>query len=400
MLRKIESVDIITSAICNLKCSYCIIDQDIVDHERVVEWSGNVIEDISKFPIEKVKNLSIWGCEPALTLLEFEQPLLELIDKGLERISISSNFSNVDPFIHFIELLISKKSKVSLSLQVSIDGPDELTGQSRGISTDKIIGNVNKLVDYIKNKPIKVDMHQKATWSAIELEKIARDLNLLKEYYGSVAELSEIFNKLYKKPDKTYYTCPTFSLPYNFTVSDGHNLDIVMGESIKMKEANPNVMVLFERELFSLFKYRLPFVGKCSAGSSMVCFSPGSVGTCQDILLKGYLTPYIKFPFKISKPEDMIYLRYVAEGSASFDKFRFRNIQVLINELAMSGQIRSEYLNKEKALVFAYLIANTVVCYVKRLAKGSMFMTDTGIIRLLGQLNLFSLLRRLKNVGK
>ena len=387
-----KTLELITSSLCNLNCVYCYRDNNIEEHERILNWSSSLVDDVEKHHelFKDIDQISLWGGEPTTSIHAFIEPLKKLLQRytNVKKVLISTNFTNIEPFIPLIEALLDVD--VIITFQISIDGPNNIMLQSRGILVETIFDNIKKIHELFKNT--KIDYLTKATWGSETLELLSDYPQLVDEYYSFMEDLKDYYKLIsysdttsgyFKMSNKAFYV-----IPHTYSVKDGMNFKKVMEESVKLKKEKPSIMIPFQFTIDVMANEYHYGTGKCSGGTTTYACSKDGLAGCHRSAI------YNEPPFLVY---DINKSRYIIEGFKLFDKFRFKAIQILINELALSGQIRREYLKKEKALIFSKFIASSVSCHVENYrSNGSMFLTSNGLIRLLGQFDLISLLEEYK----
>ena len=132
--------------------------------------------------------LKYGGGEPSLYLYRAKDLITDLCNnnKDFHIVFFSSNFcsnnfrENVSDFVKFLS---GFDRKITLEIQVSIDGPEELTDMQRGVGvTQKVIDNFNWLVNYDLPKSIDLRLHCKPTLD-IETFKNFLDKEYIIKYY-------------------------------------------------------------------------------------------------------------------------------------------------------------------------------------------------------------------------
>lgn len=235
-------ISIMTTSLCNLKCSYCYICKDNgvlakLDKEIEKKFSdGSYItqikNDFTKEDIENIEQIQWWGGETTLFLHRATNNLeqfYELFPK-LYRFFISSNF--VSPrFNEEIELYIRKLEEMSdkygrkmyLELQMSVDGPEEINDKNRGKGvTKKLLENYNKLLN-LKFDKSKVDL------LVITKPTLSVDTFYYFDSKEKVIEYYKFFNDNlylpYLKQKEKYFNLilgiPNYAEPYSYTKEDG-----------------------------------------------------------------------------------------------------------------------------------------------------------------------------------
>lgn len=183
-LKELVGVSAISSAVCNLKCSFCFLSQNKAYKEfnEIVRkaWQDgsyvtNMRNTVLAYPADplKVEHFQLWGGE---TLLSIEDVAMnvEKIYKAfpnIERWSISTNWSiDVSKFFKFLETINKYcNKKTTINLQLSIDGPEgEISEKGHHVSWSIYYKNFEEFTNLMNNnrlKNIKIDMSINATVS-------------------------------------------------------------------------------------------------------------------------------------------------------------------------------------------------------------------------------------------
>ena len=137
-MKKIASITFISSAMCNLNCSFCYLNKNIAYssfNTLVLQaWKDktyikNVCTSLDKLNIDKtsINTISLWGGETLLSITDVTNNLKEIYQSfpNITNWMVSTNWtSNVYDIFDFLKA-IDKYSKypTEFSLQLSIDGP-------------------------------------------------------------------------------------------------------------------------------------------------------------------------------------------------------------------------------------------------------------------------------------
>ena len=150
--------------LCNLRCSYCFIDKNKglteIDNllKQSFEQENYYIDFISKhYKPEEVKIIEFWGGEPTLGFDRLDKTLTQILEKYylIDEIQFSSNFTT-SSFIKDIESLFNIFKKFPtrnflIDIQMSYDGPGELTNKCRGKNVaERVKENYVSLVLFLK----------------------------------------------------------------------------------------------------------------------------------------------------------------------------------------------------------------------------------------------------------
>ena len=196
------------TATCNLKCKYCYIDKSpcLVEIDELLKnsYNSDYYFNFAKELVDKntLKKIEFWGGEPSYGLPRFYSLLSKFIDyyPNLEEFVMSTNLTTetfFDDFYGFLKILSNyKERKFLFTLQLSIDGPEEINDKNRGIgTTKKFIKNYKKFLETIEeNTPSNVDIsfHFKSTLTLEDIKNLQTKQNII-DYFKFSDELYEEF---------------------------------------------------------------------------------------------------------------------------------------------------------------------------------------------------------------
>jgi sulfatase maturation enzyme AslB (radical SAM superfamily) len=445
------------SATCNLNCNYCYITKkDGVKkiQQRNVEYikSGKWIKDLKLAYGENLRLIKFWGSEPSLGLkyyIPFLGDLLKEFPK-LNSFYYSSNHMTDWKKCHFefLDSLDEEFYKLGreckVGLQISLDGLPEINDKNRQEgSTEKIIDNVKKLFNELKNKPlkaVKIESHIKPTWSIKEYERAVEDPNIL---YRQITFLDELLSDFKNKFDcdrikfksKGKKSTPAFLIdfPGEYTTQDGKNYASILKSLNILKDENKewnyykNCFVLeeeiFKNELNSINETRnLP--DYCSAAKGTLQLTEdGEFLPCHKYLhlddddyIDDLEMELKTNPEKTSIPKrSTSFLRkklhqtnikrknyksisLLYTGIHNFHRQKIAAVQCLILELACAKQISEKYLNNEKLRnILSLFCVYVMKCPAIQFASfSSIYVPFPGIIRLYGNGALEEILKNIE----
>ena len=223
------------AAICNLKCKYCYIDKNpaLLEIDRLLEESFKDIDYYYNFTKaifpnpEQLQEVQFWGGEPSIGLLRTVDIVNKLVWSypNLKTFMMSSNFTLpdfTDIIINFCNSLPKIDNRIfTFRLQISLDGTEEITDNSRGLGvTKKVLENYFLLLERSKEiqDNVKLELHFKPT---LDNESIA-----LLQTREKVIEYYTFFDKLAQaarahKNIKFYETTPNTASPSPHSQEDG-----------------------------------------------------------------------------------------------------------------------------------------------------------------------------------
>ena len=163
MVCEAHTLVLYTTATCNLNCSYCYIDKNpaLVEIDKILDESFkgdyyiNFIKKMFPNPYQ-LKTMQFWGGEPTLRLDRAFYTVEKVIQNypNFSEIMFSTNFAGdywLDTFKNFMDVLGKYPNRhFIISLQMSIDGPEDINdlGRGKGV-TRKFITNFQNMVKKI-----------------------------------------------------------------------------------------------------------------------------------------------------------------------------------------------------------------------------------------------------------
>ena len=226
MIKEKRTLDFITSASCNINCSYCFLcnkqahkDEDLKIKESLENGSflKNIENTLNKMSIsrDEFDTWFFWGGEPTLYLPIFSFHIKKVLNdfKNITIFSLSTNMVNsADNIISFIKSLEENSDrKITLGIQVSLDGDNNILEKTRGVKYESIQENIYKIIDYVNFahlKKVTISFHFKSTLSFNTIKEIGKTKQNIIDY------LSFFDNELIKIEDK--------SITKNFNLNHGH----------------------------------------------------------------------------------------------------------------------------------------------------------------------------------
>lgn len=423
-----------TTAVCNLNCRYCYIDKnpalktidDILDESFRGDYYFNYAREIFPDP-KQLKEIQIWGGEPSLGYHRAYHTIEKLIPcyPELDTLMTSTNFTTPNFFEEFYGLLkIFEKfspRKFKISLQLSIDGPEEINDISRGKDvTKQFIKHFEKMLTTIKdNLPSNVTLfwHFKPTLDSGTIKLLQTKQKII-EYFQFFEQFYEKAES-YKMPNFEYgYSIPNTACPSPHTKEDG----ILFANYCKLcreleKENKTHHYFKFYNNIISFFPRRPPYDnnnykspgGVCGTGKQVVGLLPyNMISACHN----GFVDLISDYKIESSKrdkaSESSLDFRFFANDKAKArltmtkeelltyesqinyyyqynTKTRLGNIAQLINLLALVNQIDEKYKNHKEALKGAqFITAATSYCIRDNInSTGCMSLYPVGLIKLL-----------------
>ena len=235
---KRECLIFYTTAVCNLKCSYCYIDKNpaLQKIDKILDdsFQGDYYFNFAKKMFsnsEDLKEIGVWGGEPTLRLDRIYYTLEKLIPAypNLKRINFSTNFTTNNWFEQIgglIDVLHKFAPRVfNLDIQLSLDGPTEINDMGRGKGVTKLfIEHWKELLNRIENNfiPDNVVLNTwfKPTLSIETIPLLQTKENIIKDY-----QFIETFKEscIYYESEKFHFelSIPNTACPSPHTKNDG-----------------------------------------------------------------------------------------------------------------------------------------------------------------------------------
>lgn len=240
----LNNLSLFFSSSCNFNCVYCSIhkhracmdenNKELREKIQSGEYANNVISKFSHLQND-MNEISLWGMEPTINADVFDKLIIPLLDffVNVDKISFSTNgWLGYNRLRYFIDCLnkysMDKGRQISLSLQLSIDGPPWITDSSRKNGAADNIVQVAR--DIITNTPadinIKIKMHTKPTLDMEFIRKMLSDESLLIQWYRYFDDIHEELTQLNTNANISvqFNNTPTFVDPGFHTVEDGKDI--------------------------------------------------------------------------------------------------------------------------------------------------------------------------------
>lgn len=422
--------EMFSSAICNLDCNYCYIPktpemQNI--HQNIVHSlrDGSFLSNAKKLYNDKLEYLSLWGAEPTMILNELSKVFFQFLETfpKLKYLNFSTNFvKNIDIILNFINE-IPKDRKFELKIQVSLDGPQEITDINRGLgSTEAIEKNVNYFFSQLNLMDIgelKIISNLKSTWDGDNISLFYEDLNVL---HKTVKYLQNFHNFLPIISNKNiianYVACGTLALPGIYTVEDGKKWATICNELNKLDKEDGrtlnNSYLIYKMRIKRMIDLSSEYFNKfnmftCSGGdSNWLLDDEGNTHMCHRTAF-GAKDKYIEEALKVDKKNrDIDYFKngtlksikknYIADvkdqyevdrlsytmgGYHNFFRLKDSFNMAILKEMVLSGQANKCYLNEEFAGLFSMFLNSSFSCPAEALlTNGSTHLLPVSIIRL------------------
>lgn len=419
-----------STAVCNLKCTYCFIDKNpaLVKIDNILHESfqGDYYFDFAKevFPDpEQLTEIQIWGGEPTLNFHRISEVMKKIINHypNIHELMFSTNLAHdnaVDEIFYLLSEINKCSREITLSLQLSLDGPTYINDTNRGIGvTERFSKNFSRLIAEVdsflsKNEYITIRAFNKSTLDIASIESLQSKEKIIKyfkflEAYQNIAENS-------KHPRFEFNaTVPNTACPLPITVDLGKKFANLCKLTREVMEENSR------EHYFKYYQSITPFdngnykdiqlcnKGCCGTGKICVGLLPNRlistchngftevlstykqyaienaerVSTLQNAFFSDLMTNDMVFPYeKLANYEQQIEEFYNNE-SKNVTMTLVGQIQLL----AAAGQIDAQYKKINKAIEGAlFILSHTSYCVRDNLnTSGTKTITPPNLIKLL-----------------
>jgi sulfatase maturation enzyme AslB (radical SAM superfamily) len=428
--------EIFTSGYCNLNCSYCYIEKN--DHLKKLHQdiikkiqTGEYVKELQSLYGGQLECLAFWGTEPLLTLDLIIPILPKILDTfpKLREFSFSTNLM-VNPLsvIKFIQAL-PKDRDISVKVQISIDGPPEVTDKNRqGSATITIKSNFLKVLRLLQNEELgkkKVKFHFKSTWSIENLNWLNGEESRYRYYFYFFDEWIDLAKGINKQKNihLDLNGIPSMSVPGTYSSEDGKIWAKTCWHLKRLSdEQRQRPFLKHQNSLFNAYTYRLirlfdfsreffskPDMFSCSAGRSQ-----NQLGELQDLHLC-HRSLFMNHPeyekelrnegnwdfhlqqkdrIKLVKEKHIVDINnqlevdrvfYTWSCFQTFSKHKTATTLALIKELVYSKQISEDFADENLATLFSIFINYALGCPMENILQtGSLFTTPVSLFRLFG----------------
>lgn len=418
-----------STAVCNLNCTYCYINKNkgLKAIDRVLEESFadpeyyfDFISDY--FPRSgNLRQLEVWGAETFLHMDRIYATLHKLIGHYpfLRGFFASTNFSYpewTDKVFGLLEQFAKyAPRRFDVTLQLSLDGPEDITDRTRGVGvTKKCLGNFERLLARAGEIPenVSVFLAFKPTLSVDTMYRLDTKEKLV-EYY-------QFFERLIQKvadqnlPNlNVNHPVPNIGVPAPAGKEDGVFFDGLVRNCREIERENG------EKGYFRFYREITPFSTNvrpknedtynypcfnCGTGSTNIGFLPNRlISSCHNgfvDILEDYEREFLANPessvdpklfqpthnkFTHTEAGYKAYERQIANYNAEGSTCRMGCLAGFIRTLAIAGEIEGKYATEEGAFRGAELY-QSCTCNCLRdnyMVTGSTCLQPEGMIKLL-----------------
>ena len=422
-------------------------------HKEVIEYlkSDKFLKDLEAVYGENLEHISLWGTEPTLILDYFTPKLEKYFEtfKNLKAFGFSSNFlTNVESIFRFLKELervsepyVKERAKqrkdatIKVSIQISLDGPDFITDNSRQMgATKKIVENYKKYLQFLeknKFKNIKIESNFKPTLSIEHISLFNKDVTYFDKYFEFFDDLYDEYYKRKELFESEYFTMGlassgTLVVPGTYTSQDGKewalylkNLSSFRHHLIKHSKYKHYKFFAseYDSRLHRLIKYMndaysKPEMMTCSGGDSnwaldnkkqlhichrsfffddnrymdAVMKNKEFIDNWDVSLFENEKITNIKKNFMVDSQDKFEAARfmYVMRGYHEYTEFKESFVYAMLLCLAKAGQASKIYLENDKlALLLCKFLTQTFGCSIENvLNTTSIQLTPISLIRL------------------
>jgi len=417
---RFEAGELLTTGQCPLNCKYCYIPKVPAMHELHADIiksleDGSFLENLHKVVGDKLRYLSFWGTEPALTLPIIAKKLddIERMFPNAKNISFSTSMIMPDPIIDFAKEL--EKRGMNLDLQVSIDGPEFITDENRFPgAAEKIPANTLRFIEKMQGTRTEISLHWKPTLTIENIRAMNEKPERIDEYLSFFRDLEEKISNLNtdsKVNMKRGGYVPSLAVPGKYTSEDGKDfckfLKILHGKGYEST---------YTGRLRRLFSFSDELGAKrrmftCSGGDSNVgvgdhlhichrsfylddpryveaVLEMESLDNWDVSIFNQGMVDHLKqwYMPSIDDERKLLNFDYIMRGYHDFWKLKVTTVEVMAKELALAGQADPLFLeNKSYASLFALFMVTAHSCPMEAvLNTGSMQFTPVSLIRIFG----------------
>lgn len=252
-----NSVCLIASCGCNLKCKYCELaknnnkeyvlkmQQETINAFKDGSYLQNVIKDYEFFnqDLTNIKHISIWGQEPTMILSYFGDAIKDWLQafSNWDSSFFSTN-GGTDPNILYdfiVKLDNNLNHNFTLGIQYSYDGEWSCKTQ-RNIEPAIIKNNFKSLIEKLNEKVlhhVKVNFVFHGVLSAELINYLLEDDSHINDYLIDFDSIIRNYSQLIKNPSCSLDCCPSIFLqqPYDASTTDGINLATLIDKCLRFE---------------------------------------------------------------------------------------------------------------------------------------------------------------------
>lgn len=441
MIEHRHTVVLYTTAVCNLNCRYCFIDKNpaLQQIDKYLEASyldtPNYYLDFAKeaFLQDRLQAVQFWGGEPSLGFHRAYGTIEKFINyfPNLREFMTSTNFVSDIFFQEFFGLINILKQhpdrEFKFYLQLSIDGPEYITDNSRGKGVTKnFIAHFNKLIEDVQNKEnlpdnVSLFLSLKPTLDSSSIQ-LLQTKEAVKDYFIFFEQFQKVYiEKNHRNNVKFNLPIPNTAVPSQHTKEDGQRFANYCKITRELELENKT------NRIFSFYKYITSYVprkpislpitkfsgicsGHCGNGRNSIGLLPNRMVSCCHNGFVDLISDYKRYIMKNESAhlddatiDKQLFKNQHNSLTFSFDSKEFETYQKQLDTfycpndaskvanmvssilfLANTDQIDEKYKDKDQALEAAYfLLRASAYCVRDNLTTGSIFMYPPGLMKLL-----------------
>lgn len=398
-----NNISLFFSADCNMKCKYCDMNNyniDLKQYNNKIRQSiesGDCVKNIIDkygFLKDEIIELSFWGMEPTINIDLYDKIVIPLLDyyTNINSFMFSTNaFLGYNSIHNFIRSLENYSRPITFKLQFSLDGPEWINDNSRRKgATERTIKMIKDII--INNQDLKncsLDLFIKSTLDCHFMEILNQDINKIYEFYDFFNNIKIECASL-NKSERISTPClamPTLVVPHYHTIKDGYILrdfirniyDIDKYESQLFFQVLEHITLREE----GFIKYL------CSAGlGSLSVDYEGNIYGCHSIYPQAFNgeneksikiahTSLVNKNKRLIQNNELLPHFYIESREAFMD--------ILIFQMALSGQIERDYLSDFKKRELLKACVNSLYCQYGHLSTTkSIWIPTTSYFKLFG----------------
>lgn len=272
---KISSITFISSAMCNLDCSFCYLNKNIAytsfNQEVRKAWKNktyiqNVCNSLNKLNIDKngIDSVQLWGGETFMSINDVTDNIPEIYENfpNIKNWMISTNWtSNVYNIFNFLKTIDEYSNyHTNFGIQLSIDGPSgPISEQGHNGGWEKYRENMKIFTNLINNhkfKHMSISMHMHSVIQKDLYFKVFSTYEGMYNYMKFMADVSEEFSAQCISESLEFqrgFTFPGCAFPYDSdTTEDG----LMLAKIFKLWDT------VYQKEFKDLYSY-VPFYMGC-----------------------------------------------------------------------------------------------------------------------------------------
>jgi len=423
------AAELFTTAVCNLDCKYCYIPKvksmkylhfDLIKKIK----SKQYITELERLYGNNLEILSLWGAEPTMSLREVSSIMPDLMAHfpKLSELSFSTNFLTDINIIKDFILSVPELRSVKFSIQISLDGPEEIVGKNRMKgAAQRITDNLLLFLDWL------------ATLKTTHTFKLTYKPTITRENINWLLEENNVYNyyKFFDELDEklSQYSLKNVSLPLggalisvevpgNYTSFDGRQFAKLVKKINSIHGRNnfkwyTGYLTAYHYRLLRILKYGAELFTKasmftCSGGRSNFGVGNERVHICHrgmflsddryveavknmpknhdfELIRTGAIDRFREYYSpQISNADDIARFTYTLAARHNSSLARLSAIVALLNELVEAGQALKKYKSHGELKLIHMFLMTAFDCPADGILRtASVNVQNLSIIRLM-----------------